>query len=42
MSCGYGGSPIAIHRNHTAEWLFPQEKDTSDRVGKDISIGEPH
>jgi hypothetical protein len=24
----YSGSPIALHRRHDAEWLFPQEKAT--------------
>jgi hypothetical protein len=37
----YSGSPIAVHRNHAAEWLFPQEKATFDRISKDICIGEP-
>jgi hypothetical protein len=38
---GYSGSPIAVHRNHAAEWLFPQEKATFDRISKDIFIREP-
>ena len=37
----YSGSLIAVHRKHTAEWLFPQEKATFDRVSKGIGIGEP-
>src|ERR1035437_307216 len=41
LSTPYSGSPIAVHRNHTAEWLFPQEKATFDRISKDICIGEP-
>jgi hypothetical protein len=40
-SIRYSGSPIAILRKHTAEWLFPQEKVTFDRAGKGMGIGEP-
>jgi hypothetical protein len=38
---GYSGSPIAILRKHTAEWLFPQEKATFDSASKGTRIGEP-
>jgi hypothetical protein len=32
LGCGISGSPIAAPRNHVAEWLFHQEKDTCEKL----------
>jgi len=35
------GSPIAVNRNHIAEWLFPLEKATFNNADEGICIGDP-